>query len=130
MNNDKTSPFLILGVPETATIAEIKTAYRKLCLKHHPDISGGKSDMFIKICDAYKLAINIKNNPNSRSSFVPNKSSATHAHRWHVKYTASPFTHSDYRQANKASDPETLGNIMDELFGDVIAREAARRKSK
>lgn len=32
-----TSAFEVLGVPTNATDDEVKTAYRKLAMKHHPD---------------------------------------------------------------------------------------------
>lgn len=43
----------ILGVPGSATAAEIKTAYRKLAMKHHPD-RGGDAAEFRKITTAYE----------------------------------------------------------------------------
>lgn len=42
----------LLGVPETATHAEIKTAYRQLAKKHHPD-KGGDGELFARINQAY-----------------------------------------------------------------------------
>lgn len=52
-----TNPYKILGVPKSATTAQIKKAYRKLALKWHPDKnqSPQAEEMFIKINEAYSL---------------------------------------------------------------------------
>ena len=34
-------PFQVLGVPSTASEDEIKSAYRKLAKKYHPDLNPG-----------------------------------------------------------------------------------------
>jgi len=44
----------ILGVLKTSTQEEIKKAYRKLALVHHPD-KGGDENMFKKICESYEI---------------------------------------------------------------------------
>lgn len=44
----------VLGVPKTATAAEIKKAYRKLALKNHPD-KGGDPELFKTITVAYEV---------------------------------------------------------------------------
>lgn len=47
----------ILGVSKSAAEAEIKSAYRKLARKHHPDIdkSPGASEKFKEISEAYQI---------------------------------------------------------------------------
>jgi curved DNA-binding protein len=43
-----------LGVPKTATAADIKQAYRSLAMKHHPD-RGGNVEKFQEIQEAYAV---------------------------------------------------------------------------
>jgi DnaJ-class molecular chaperone len=47
------SPYALLGVADTATEAEIKSAFRKLMMTHHPD-KGGNPEMARKIIAAYQ----------------------------------------------------------------------------
>ena len=49
----KSSSHEILQIEPPVTEEEVKKAYRKLCLIHHPD-KGGCSDQFIKINNAYQ----------------------------------------------------------------------------
>ncbi|TMW58360.1 hypothetical protein Poli38472_009919 [Pythium oligandrum] len=51
---DNTKYYEALGVPKTATAAEIKKAYRKLALKNHPD-KGGDPELFKSITVAYEV---------------------------------------------------------------------------
>jgi DnaJ-class molecular chaperone len=50
----------ILGVSKTATAAEIKSAYRKLALKWHPDKNkeAGATDKFKEVSEAYEILSN------------------------------------------------------------------------
>lgn len=48
----------ILGVPKTATAAEIRKAYRKLARKHHPDVNPGDAaaeEKYKQISQAYEV---------------------------------------------------------------------------
>lgn len=44
----------ILGVAKSSSDKDIKKAYKKLTLKHHPD-KGGSPDQFKKIQEAYEV---------------------------------------------------------------------------
>jgi molecular chaperone DnaJ len=46
--------YKVLGVPETATDKEIKSAYRRLSKKHHPD-SGGDEEQFKEVSAAFDV---------------------------------------------------------------------------
>ncbi len=52
------NPYDILGVAKTATTDQIKSAYRKLAKKHHPDLNPGRKDAeqkFKEVVNAHDL---------------------------------------------------------------------------
>jgi DnaJ-class molecular chaperone len=59
--------YSVLGVDKKATVDEIKSAYRKLALKYHPDKGGGDpaAERFVLISEAYKTL----SNPMDRSLY-------------------------------------------------------------
>jgi len=53
-----TNPYDILGVSKSASAEEIKSAYRKLAKKLHPDVNPGRKDIeqkFKEVTAAYDL---------------------------------------------------------------------------
>ena len=57
--------YKILGIDEKATQTEIKSAYRKLSLKYHPDKNNGDDTQFKKINEAYQQL----SDPNKRKEY-------------------------------------------------------------
>ncbi|GAB1891502.1 J domain-containing protein [Mycoplasmoides pneumoniae] len=45
----------LLELPQTATLQEIKTAYKRLAKRYHPDINKQGADTFVKINNAYAV---------------------------------------------------------------------------
>ena len=53
--------YKVLGVNKDSSQDEIKKAYRKLSLKHHPDKPGGNADKFREINEAYQTIGDVNN---------------------------------------------------------------------
>ena len=51
-----TDHYAALGVPKTASAAEIKQAFRKLASQHHPD-KGGDQEKFKRLTRSYELVM-------------------------------------------------------------------------
>src|SRR6056300_500072 len=49
--------YTVLGIPRTASPDEIKKAYKKQAMRHHPD-RGGNPDEFRKVTEAYDVLSN------------------------------------------------------------------------
>ena len=59
-----TDPYVLLGLPPNTSQAEIKAAYKRMAMKHHPD-RGGDSVAFHKIKTAYNSLNGVVNKMNS-----------------------------------------------------------------
>ncbi len=52
---EKRDYYEVLGIPKSASEDEIKKAFRKLAVKHHPDKEGGDEAKFKEINEAYEV---------------------------------------------------------------------------
>ena len=59
VSRPKTDPFAVLGLTSEATLAEVKIAFRKQALAHHPD-QGGTDEAFIATRRAYDAIVKRK----------------------------------------------------------------------
>lgn len=48
-------PYRVLGVAREATVAEIRTAHRRLAKQYHPDATGGDTERFLAVQEAYQV---------------------------------------------------------------------------
>ena len=64
--------YQILGVPKTASMDEIKKAFRKLAMKYHPDTNKepNAKEKFVEISSAYEVIGDEKKRAQVRLSFL------------------------------------------------------------
>jgi curved DNA-binding protein CbpA len=72
----RSEAYSILGVPSSATADELKKAYRKKAMVHHPD-KGGNAEEFKKVNNAYHLISTGKTSHNYSSSTGTSESDMT-----------------------------------------------------
>ena len=67
--------YKVLGITRTATLSDIKTAYRDLAKQHHPDLSTKpeSSERFIRIQTAYETLLNNRAEHDASNTAKPEK---------------------------------------------------------
>ncbi|RPA87134.1 DnaJ-domain-containing protein [Ascobolus immersus RN42] len=124
--------YQILGLEEKATEAEIKTSYRKLALKYHPDKVGADGakeagEMFIKVKTAYETLsdaekktaydreLELERNPRPKRTFASASNNAT--------YGGSSTTR---RYAGSSSGARAYRTSFEDDILEDLLREHAR----
>lgn len=111
-------PYAVIGVKRDASQDEIRSAYRKLAKKHHPDLNPGKKEAearFKEIAAAYDLL----SDPEKRARFDRGEIDASGAERAdHSNYRryAEGAGGAKYQTESGGADDE-LGDIFADLFG-------------
>jgi len=122
-------PYQVLGVSREATENEIKKAYRKLALKHHPDKQTTEesrrdaSDVFVKISNAYEIL----SDPQKRQEYDHNDRYQSNHHNNNNSHHQQSSTHDHFfsgmgggRHPFEFHDPfEVFNRVFREEFGNM-----------
>jgi len=106
--SDKRDYYEILGVSRNASEAELKKAYRRLAMKHHPDRNEGDSESENKFKEA-KEAYDVLTDERKRSAY-------------------DQFGHAGVEGAFSGGQANTggFGDIFDSVFGDIFGAGRGR----
>jgi len=107
--------YAILGVESCASIKEIKSAYRSLVMKYHPDINHSKDSVekFIEISEAY--------------SFLSNSSNKDYSHgRKRNTFNRNAFKIDLMRSINRGSIHKTVSSAIKNIVLKNQINKSAR----
>lgn len=93
------SPYSVLGISQGASGRDIRSAYRTLALRHHPDAGGLESGPFVEVQQAYEVL----SDPGTRRQW--DEANAPYSQRRHARRFVSPIvdaTSASYSQARQA----------------------------
>jgi molecular chaperone DnaJ len=110
----KKDPYAVLGVGTGATEDEVKKAYRRLALEHHPDKNPGNKAAETKFKEATE-AYQILSDPSKRSVFDT--------------FSAPPIRPSRGRATGGFSIEDILGGIGSPFITEEILRGVASRRA-
>lgn len=120
--------YTILGISKTATDKEIKTAYRKLARKYHPDLNPDDKDAEIKF-KKINEANEVLTNPANRKKYDK------YGHDWKQgeKYEEAKRqqqTQSKYQSSQQGFSNEEYSDFFESMFGRGSAAYSQRQSPK
>jgi len=89
----------VLGIKDDATMAEVKSAYRRLAKEYHPDM-GGNRDMFELVSHAYSVLVN----PKTRKEYDSLYSMSTRSDSDHFKLKAGSRQYAEMPNVGMSKD--------------------------
>ena len=115
-----------LGIGKKATKDEIKKAFHKLAMKHHPDKNGGDDKKFKEINEAYQVLSDEKRRTmyDQFGSTGPNMGGGAYGGQGFGGFDFSGF------QNAQGFDMGDLGDIFGEFFGGGMGGRRSRRKGQ
>src|SRR5580700_5748289 len=112
-NVTKADYYEVLGVTRTATDVELKAAYRKLALQHHPDRNPGdqESEERFKECSE---AYGVLSDPQKRAAY----DRFGHAGLGAAGFDGNPF-----------GGAQDIGDIFGDIFGEMFNMGGGARRT-
>lgn len=114
----------VLGVPRTASEEEIKSAYRRLAIKYHPDKNPGNKEAEEKFKEATE-AYEVLSNPEKRQTYDQFGFEG-------INQMGGGFSGTDFREFHDFEDifGSNFEDLFSSLFGFGSSSRTRRRRSK
>lgn len=117
--------YKVLNISSKATNAEIKSAYRRLARKFHPDVNGGKDETSEKFTNI-KKAYEVLSNPNERAFYDKQINSNGEIH---ISDSYLESENSYIRKMRQAAYEKRYNEIIDKIIDEDRKASIALQKT-
>ncbi len=108
--------YKILDVSKTATEMEIKTAYRKLARKYHPDLNPGNKESETKFKEVNE-ANEVLSDPENRKKYDKYGKDWKHGEEYEKTRRQQQKQYSPYQSGQKDFSKEEYSDFFESMFG-------------
>src|SRR5580692_1960879 len=119
-------PYKTLGVSKSATADELKSAYRKLAKKLHPDVNPGKKDIehkFKEVTAAYDLLSDAE----KRARYDRGEIDASGNERAYSRADTNPYGDGNWRGGARGGDPFGRFGGVEDIFAEFMGGGQGKR---
>ena len=120
MSFTKTTALKVLGLSGNPSADEIKTAYRKLAMKHHPDREGGDEAKFKNIQAAYDWLVSNLSKSSGKSQSNPFRDFERNRYEFDQSYFEEILKESMKAHADSAKWANNFEETEDEEFTTIV----------